>query len=148
MSFKIRRIVTAHDAGGNAVIASDEYLEAKPGKPGTGITNAVMWATDSMPVDILADEETALKNVGFTPAPNGTIFRVIEVPPGAPPFMHRTDTIDYAIVLDGEIDMELDNSEVHLKAGDILVQRGTIHAWANRGDKPCRIAFVLMAGKR
>ena len=60
------------------------------------------------------------------------------------PFMHRTKSIDYAIVLAGEIDMLLDDSKVHLKAGDIMVQQGTNHAWVNTGKETCRIAFVLI----
>jgi hypothetical protein len=63
------------------------------------------------------------------------------------PFMHRTRTIDYAIILEGEIDMLLDDSEIHLKAGDVLIQQGTNHAWINRGDRICRIAFVLIDAK-
>ena len=63
------------------------------------------------------------------------------------PGMHRTRTIDYALILSGEIDMMLDDSEVHLKAGDVVVQRGTNHAWVNRGDQPCRVAFILIDGK-
>jgi naringenin degradation protein FdeH len=61
--------------------------------------------------------------------------------------MHRTRTIDYALILSGEIDMLLDDSEVHLKAGDVLIQRGTNHAWVNRGDAPCRVAFILLDAK-
>jgi quercetin dioxygenase-like cupin family protein len=63
------------------------------------------------------------------------------------PAMHRTRTVDYAIVMAGEIDMLLDDSEIHLKAGDVLVQQGTNHAWVNRGTEPCRIAFVLIDAK-
>jgi quercetin dioxygenase-like cupin family protein len=75
------------------------------------------------------------------------VFRVIEYSPGVAPRRHRTDSIDYAVVLKGEIDMELDGTEVHLKAGDVLVQRGTIHNWVNRGTEPCVIAFVLVDAK-
>ena len=67
--------------------------------------------------------------------------------PGVAPRVHRTDSIDYAVVMSGEIDMQLDDSEVHLQAGDVLVQRGTIHNWVNRGDEPCVIAFVLIDAK-
>ncbi|MFC1866746.1 cupin domain-containing protein [Thermodesulfobacteriota bacterium] len=148
MTFHIRRVVTSHDTDGTAIIGTDGIIEAVQGKPGTGVYSAVIWATDSMPIDITNGENAAEKKIGLAPSPNGTIFRIIEIPPGEPPYMHRTDTIDYAIVLDGEIDMEIDNSEVHMKAGDVMVQRGTIHAWANREDKPCRIAFVLIDGKR
>ena len=146
MAFSIRRIVTTHDANGKAVIATDSQMEAREGRPGTGIHNALMWTTDSMPVDINA-EDPAGQVLDIAPGPNGTIFRILEVPPGSAPYMHRTETIDYVLVMEGEIDMELDDSEVHMKAGDIMIQCGTNHAWANRGDKVCRIAFVLMDGK-
>ena len=80
--------------------------------------------------------------------PNGTVFRVVEYGPGVAPRVHRTESIDYAVVISGEIDMELDDGvTVHLEQGDTLVQRGTLHNWVNRGDKPCVIAFVLVAAK-
>ena len=72
---------------------------------------------------------------------------MVEFAPGVAPRVHRTDSIDYAAVMSGEIDMELDDSVVHLKAGDVLVQRGTIHNWVNRGTQPCVIAFVLIDAK-
>jgi quercetin dioxygenase-like cupin family protein len=75
------------------------------------------------------------------------VFRVVQYDPGVAPRNHRTESIDYAVVLSGEIDMELDGSAVHLRAGDVLVQRGTMHNWVNRGTKPCVIAFVLVAAK-
>jgi quercetin dioxygenase-like cupin family protein len=73
------------------------------------------------------------------------VFRVLELEPGAAPRNHRTDSIDYAVVISGEIDMEMDDTVVHLKAGDVLVQRGTIHNWVNNGTEPCVIAFVLIS---
>ena len=78
---------------------------------------------------------------------NGAVFRILELAPGVTPRNHRTDSIDYAVVMSGEVDMELDDATVHLKAGDVLVQRGTIHNWVNRGSEPCVIAFVLIAAK-
>jgi uncharacterized cupin superfamily protein len=83
--------------------------------------------------------------VALTPPPAGSIFRILELSPGTEPLMHCTDTIDYVIVLDGEVDMVMDDCEVHLRAGDVMVQQATWHGWANRGDRPCRIAFVLVA---
>ncbi|MGZ5844413.1 MAG: cupin domain-containing protein, partial [Xanthobacteraceae bacterium] len=71
-------------------------------------------------------------------------FAVIDFPPGNEPRMHRTETIDYVIVLEGEIEMDMDDSTVKLKAGDVMVQRGTNHAWANRSAKRARVAFVLI----
>jgi quercetin dioxygenase-like cupin family protein len=75
----------------------------------------------------------------------GSVFRVVEFLPGSTPRNHRTDSIDYAVVLSGEIDMEMDGTMIHLRQGDVLVQRGTIHDWINNGDKPCVIAFVLVS---
>ncbi|HZU89948.1 MAG TPA: cupin domain-containing protein, partial [Stellaceae bacterium] len=75
----------------------------------------------------------------------GTVIRITEIAPGAPKFMHRTETLDYALLLSGECDLELDSGEiVHLKAGDVVVQRGTMHAWVNNGTAPCVFAFVLI----
>jgi quercetin dioxygenase-like cupin family protein len=75
------------------------------------------------------------------------VFRIVRYDPGVAPRRHRTSSLDYAVVLSGEIDMELDDKEVHLKAGDVVVQRGTIHNWANRGTEPCIMAFVLIGAK-
>ena len=85
--------------------------------------------------------------VGTPPPPNGTRFCVIDFPPGNHPHMHRTETVDYVIVIDGEIEMDMDDSTVKLKQGDIMVQRGTNHAWANRSGKNARVAFVLVDGQ-
>jgi len=82
--------------------------------------------------------------MGTAPPANGTRFAVIDFPPGNTPRMHRTETIDYVIVLEGEIEMDMDDSTVKMKAGDVMVQRGTNHAWANRSDKRARVAFVLI----
>jgi quercetin dioxygenase-like cupin family protein len=79
--------------------------------------------------------------------PNGSAFRVIEFKPGVEARNHRTSSIDYAVVMSGEIDMDLDGTMLHLKAGDVLVQRGTIHNWINNGLEPCVIAFVLINAK-
>ncbi len=75
------------------------------------------------------------------------MFRIVSFGPGVAPRNHRTDSIDYAVVMSGEIDMELDGTSVHLKAGDVLVQRGTIHNWVNKGTAPCVIAFTLVSAK-
>jgi len=94
----------------------------------------------------MGDADEGLRQVGTT-LKNGTVFRVVEFGPGVAPRNHRTDSIDYAVVLSGEIDMELTDSVVHLKAGDVLVQRGTIHNWVNPATQPCVIAFVLIDAK-
>lgn len=145
MALHLRRVVTGHDANGRAVVKIDEIsknlVSARPGS-----TACVVWTTESFPVDNTGDADEGLRKTGTTLA-NGTVFRVVEFAPGVAPRVHRTDSIDYAVVVSGEIDMELDDSVVHLKAGDVLVQRGTIHNWVNRGTAPCVIAFVLIDAK-
>lgn len=143
MPLQFRRIVTGHDADGRAIVQIDEIaknlVSARP-----GATADVVWTTEGFPVDNNGDADEGLRKTGTTLA-NGTVFRILELAPGNSPRNHRTDSIDYAVVMSGEIDMELDGTTVHLKAGDVLVQRGTIHNWANRGTEPCVIAFVLVA---
>jgi len=145
MALQLRRVVTGHDANGRAVVTIDEVskniISSRPRQ-----TACVMWTTESFPVNNTGDADQGLRKVGTTLS-NGTVFRVVEFGPGVASRNHRTDSIDYAVVLSGEIDMELDDSVVHLNAGDVLVQRGTIHNWVNRSTKPCAIAFVLIDAK-
>jgi quercetin dioxygenase-like cupin family protein len=145
MALQVRRIVTGHDAKGRAVVKIDEVSKnITSGRPGA--TACVVWTTESFPVNNTGDADEGLRKVGTT-FKNGTVFRVVEFAPGVAPRNHRTDSIDYAVVVSGEIDMELDQSVVRLKAGDVLVQRGTIHNWVNRGTQPCVIAFILIDAK-
>jgi quercetin dioxygenase-like cupin family protein len=143
MALNFRRIVTGHDEDGRAIILIDEMVEhqvsARP-----GATACVVWTSEGFPVDNNGDLDEGRRQTGTT-LPNGTVFRLLELAPGNARRDHRTDSIDYAVVMKGEIDMELDDTTVHLKAGDVLVQRGTIHNWVNRGSEPCVIAFVLIA---
>jgi quercetin dioxygenase-like cupin family protein len=142
MAIQVRRVITGHDAQGRAVVKIDEVSKnVTSNRPGASA--CVVWTTESFPVSNTADADQALRPVGTT-LKNGTVFRVIEFAPGVAPRNHRTDSIDYAVVVSGEIDMELDDSVVHLNAGDVLVQRGTIHNWVNRGSKPCVMAFILI----
>jgi quercetin dioxygenase-like cupin family protein len=145
MTLQFRRVVTGHDHTGRAIVEIDEMaknlVSSRP-----GATSCVVWTTEGFPVDNTGEEDAGMRQTGTT-LDNGTVFRVLELAPGASPRNHRTDSIDYAVVMAGEIDMELDGSTVHLKAGDVLVQRGTIHNWVNRGAVPCVIAFVLIAAK-
>jgi quercetin dioxygenase-like cupin family protein len=146
MAIKVRRVITGHDASGRAVVKIDEVSKnVVANRPGASA--AVIWTTDTIPADNTGDADAALKKVGTT-LPGGTVFRVVEFSPGVAPRVHRTDSIDYAVVVSGEIDMELEKgSEVHLQAGDVLVQRGTVHNWINRGKVPCVIAFALIDAK-
>jgi quercetin dioxygenase-like cupin family protein len=143
MALNFRRVVTGHDATGRAVVLIDEIAKHQVStRPGA--TACVVWTSEGFPVDNDGERDEGLRRTGTTLA-NGTVFRLLELAPGASPRNHRTDSIDYAVVMSGEIDMELDDWTVHLKAGDVLVQRGTIHNWVNRGTQPCVIAFVLIA---
>jgi Cupin domain len=168
-----RRIVTGHDAQGKAVALFDAPVKAiQRSAGGNGMT--LLWVTNEAPTDLASSADRAQTKVGVPPPDNGTILRIVDFAPtptggygavdhhqilrnmGIDPVTqgyarhentHRTRTIDYAIVLEGEIDMLLDDSEVHVKAGDVLVQQGTNHAWVNNSGQPCRIAFILIDGK-
>lgn len=172
MPTTFRRVVTGHDADGKAVIIRDEQASKVRVRPGTGIASTMMWMTDSTPTEFSDAEDPAERETGITPPLEGSIFRIVEFPPekelseeenaklaeamkeqgvhapgsaGARHHgMHRTESVDYAIVLSGEIDMELDDSAIHVKAGDVLIQQGTNHAWVNKGTEPCVIAFILI----
>ncbi|HEX2829222.1 MAG TPA: cupin domain-containing protein [Burkholderiales bacterium] len=150
MTLRVRRVVTGHDTNGKAVIASDETLTAVPRRIGGNITGCEIWSTDRMPVDN-SREADAAQRAGFVVRHNyvgngqGTTCRITEFAPGHGRFPHRTETVDYAILLSGEIDLELDGDEVvHLKAGDVVVQRGTLHTWINHGPVPAVFAFILI----
>ena len=146
MTLQIRRVVTGHDAQGRAKVEVDETAKnVISNRPGA--SSCVVWSTKGFPVDNDGfDDPTA--GAFKTTVAGGTVFRVVRYEPGVTPRNHRTDSIDYAVVMSGEIDMELDDGVVaHLKAGDVLVQRGTIHNWVNRGKEVCVIAFVLISAK-
>jgi quercetin dioxygenase-like cupin family protein len=143
MSLNIRRVITGHDKNGRAVVTIDETVKnVTSGRPGANA--AVIWTTEGFPASNDGDADDSTRKVGTT-LDNGTVFRVVSFGPGVSPRNHRTDSIDYAVVISGEIDMELDGQTVHLKAGDVMVQRGTVHNWINKGKEPCVIAFTLVA---
>jgi quercetin dioxygenase-like cupin family protein len=145
----IRRIVTGHDAGNVAkVLVDGTATNRKSSSPGT--VSTLIWSTAGTPADISvgeAIEDLGARMLGTAPPAGGTRFAVIDFPPGNTGRMHRTETVDYVIVIAGEIDMDMDDSTVHLSAGDVMVQRGTNHAWVNRGTAPARLAFVLIDAK-
>ena len=144
---KIRRVVTGHDAGGRAVIVKDGEMDnLKVMKSGN--RGVLVWVTDDSPPPVDGDDDPAHREIGIAPPPGGSAFRILEVPPGKDAFMHCTDTIDYCIVMAGECVMLLDDgAEVAMRAGDVVVQRGTWHGWANRSDAPVRLAFVLISAQ-
>jgi quercetin dioxygenase-like cupin family protein len=121
MTLNVRRVITDHDEEGRSRVAIDERC-----------------------ADVISRRAGHESCVAWTGG-DGTIFRVVEYQPGVAPREHRTESLDYAVVLSGENDMELGGTVVHLRRGDVLVQRGTMHNWVNRGTEPCIIAFVLIA---
>jgi uncharacterized cupin superfamily protein len=150
MAFEVRRIVTGHDRNGKAIVASDERL-TNAGPPRPGVSGRVeVWSANAMPIDNSEGAAAEAQKKGFVVRHNyvgtgqGHVCRVVEFAPGGHKFMHRTETLDYAILLNGECDLELDDGKiVHMKAGDICVQRGTMHAWVPTGG-PCTFAFILI----
>jgi quercetin dioxygenase-like cupin family protein len=145
MTLKVRRVITGHDNSGKAIVKIDEIVnDLKVGRPGAMV--APIWTTEGFPVNNDGHDDAAMRQVGTTLA-GGTILRVVEFSPGVQARNHRTDSIDYAIIMSGEIDMEMDGTMIHLKAGDVLVQRGTIHNWINNGAAPCVIVFALIDAK-
>jgi hypothetical protein len=168
----MRRVVTGHNAQGKSVILMDApspHALELDGLPGVVLIN--LWVTERAPASNAGAADAAARPVVLEPPGLGTIFRVVDFPPdkwmagkvdrgkafaamGAGhamdrsdarhPAMHKTNTIDYALVLDGEIWALMDEGDTLLKAGDCLIQRGTNHAWSNRTDTPCRVAFILV----
>ena len=173
----IRRIVTGHDDQGRSCIVEDgpsPAIKLVPERPGYRVTN--LWRTLGAPADINAFD-SIVEHQGVAPPSNGTVIRIIDIPPEAPdanerkrqaaatfgklfadadhhlddkrhPGMHITESVDYAVILDGELVAILDKDETVMHMGDVLIQRGTNHAWANRSGKTARVLFVLVAGKR
>jgi hypothetical protein len=172
----IRRVVTGNDTGGKSCIVGDApatAIKTVAERPGYRAVN--VWRTTESPPKVSAEDSVG-QHKGILPPKNGTILRIIDFPPepkdpaelkrrldatfggiysdaahdktARHPGMHTTDTVDYAIVLEGEIWAVMDEDETLLRAGDVLIQRGTNHAWANRSQKTARIAFVLMDGTR
>src|SRR5271156_1174735 len=158
MAIEVRRVVTGHDENGKAIVVSDERMTAVPRvgvepRLAAGVSGCEMWSTDRMPVDNSAAADASQRtgfvehyiHANYVGTGAGTTFRITEFAPGHARFTHRTETADYVVVLSGTIDMELENDEViHLKPGDVVVQRGTVHTWVNRGSVPAVTAFILM----
>lgn len=172
----VRRVVTALDEAGQSYIAESGGSPATLTLPGSPYRNANLWRTAAAPSPVEAPD-TITEHRGVLPPRAGTVLRVIDFPPMAgsreeqaaltarvfaelypdahhhadssrSASMHTTDTIDYAIVLTGEIWAVMDRDETLLGAGDILIQRGTAHGWENRSAEMARVAFVLIDGTR
>jgi quercetin dioxygenase-like cupin family protein len=138
-----RRIVTGHDHRGRAVFRSRDMLEPEV-IPSGDAAMATIWSTAEVPVDLNDEADGRSRNVGLT-LNGGSVIRVCDMLPGGESPMHRTSSIDYGIVLSGTVELELDDGAVELcKAGDVIVQRGTMHLWRNPSTTDvCRIVFVL-----
>jgi quercetin dioxygenase-like cupin family protein len=143
-----RRIVTGHDAAGLGRVLSDGPPAASRTVP-DGATFYEMWVTSASPIPIgVAEPEPIRQGEMLGPPSHGTRVRIVDMPPGARSPMHRTETVDYGVVLAGEITLVLDDgSATTISAGELVVQRGTDHAWENRSEAPARILFVLVAGR-
>lgn len=176
MAPRIRRIVSGHDAQGKSIFIMDGDVQPPSGRRNSAGTSVVeIWQTDSTPADNTGNTDPTDHPFRLPPPVNGSVFRVVEYPPDKERFaalkaqewsedaknqgytrqtgntrhagFHKTNTIDYAIVLEGEIYALMDEGEKLMKTGDVLIQRGTNHAWSNRSDKPARVAFVLIDAK-
>ncbi len=146
MQYPPRRVVTGHDKNGKAIVLIDEVCTQVMSRR-KGQTGTVVWSNVGFPANNDGNDDESKRELA-TGLPNGAVFRINKLDPGVSARIHRTDTIDYAVVMSGECDMELEKGDfVHLKAGDVLVQRGTIHNWINNGTESCIIAFVLIDAK-
>jgi hypothetical protein len=174
MIWRVRRVLTGHDADGRSTIIADELapnVKEMPSFPGLALTD--LWETAAAPADNAGRKDAAARPVRLEPPKNGTIFRIVEFPPDASrprdsdgragfkaigaahvqdrqssdPMMHRTGTIDYIVVLKGEIYAVLEKGETLLRPGDVFIQRGTMHSWSVRGSEPCIVAVVLVNAK-
>ena len=148
-----RRVVVGNSTSGEAIVISDEEVKAVSRGLGPGITGSEIWSTDSMPVDPSTAGEVSQRQgfikhyneYNYVGSGQGTTFRITRWEPGHARFTHRTQTVDYDIVLQGQIDLELEGgSTVHLKAGDVVVLRQCTHTWMNRSGKPAVTAFMLL----
>lgn len=172
MIWRVRRVVTGHNAEGESIFLSDGLapnVKEMASMPGLALTD--LWETKGAPARNDGSADNAARPVRLEPPKNGAILRIVEFPPdsqwrnradaraafdsigaghapdkhSADPMMHKTATVDYIIVLKGEIYAIMDKGETLLKAGDILVQRGTNHSWSVRSNEPCIIAAILVS---
>ena len=145
MAFSIRRIVTGHDDKGRAVVAMDQVIDSRPGRFDDGTHVQEFWQTDSLPPRQDGGDAVA-RRAPVTPKPGGSILRVLHIPPGAQgDELHRTATLDYFLVMEGECEMTLDDGKaVPLKKGDTVVVRNTLHGWRNRSGRMCMLFEVLI----
>jgi mannose-6-phosphate isomerase-like protein (cupin superfamily) len=173
MGRPVRRVVTGHDAAGRSIFVMDGDAPHVFQRSTGSVVVTELWETTAAPADNRGNEDAIKRGFRLPPPKTGSVFRIIDYPPdkerlaalaaelarpddgsgrkaaadrGNPrhPGFHKTSSVDYAIVLAGEIYALMDEGEVLLRPGDVLIQRGTNHAWSNRTDEPCTIAFVLI----
>jgi hypothetical protein len=174
VTWRVRRLLTGHDAGGKSMFIADgeaPNVKEMASMPGLALTD--LWETQAAPASNEGHADAAARPVRLEPPQNGSILRIVEFPPdsqwrgnadartafasigaghtpdesSSDPMMHRTATVDYAIVMRGEIYAVMEKGEKLLRTGDILVQRGTNHSWSVRGEEPCIVAFVLVSAR-
>lgn len=139
----VQRVVTGHDANGRAIFKSEDLAPTKI-IPSGDAAFLLIWTTATVPADNNDETDGRERDAGLT-LDQGSVIRIVDMLPGKESPMHRTNSIDYGIVLNGEIELELDDGCTKtVREGGIIVQRGTMHRWRNRTDKPCRIAFILI----
>ena len=143
----IRRVVTGHDQAGRAIVRADEEFVTER-IPGGDAAFALIWTTETVPADNNDETDGRQRDAGLT-LHSGSVIRVVDMVPGGASPMHRTNSIDYGVVLSGEVELELDDgSKTLLGPGTIIVQRGTMHMWRNPSPiETCRIAFILIEAK-
>ncbi|KAL1966268.1 hypothetical protein VTN77DRAFT_4621 [Rasamsonia byssochlamydoides] len=141
-----RRVVTGHDADRNAIFVADSQIPCVPTPANCNF--AVLWETHRFPASNDGWEDPILQKTKSLANPNGIVLRVVDFKPNTKTVFHRTESLDFGIVVEGEITCYLDNGvELDFKRGDVCIQRGTIHGWENKTDKPARVYFVLSAAE-
>jgi hypothetical protein len=174
MRWRVRRVVTGHNEKGQSCIVFDGLapnVKETESMPGLALTD--LWETTGSPASNAGSADAAARPVRLEPPSNGTLLRIVEFPPDSvwrgranaaeafesigaghardrasdDPMRHKTATVDYIVVLKGEIFAIMDEGETLLKAGDILIQRGTNHSWSVRGNEPCIVAAVLVSAQ-
>jgi len=174
MIWRVRRVLTGHDTDGKSTFIADSEAPNYKEMPGfAGLFLTDLWETTGAPASNAGDKDAATRPIRLEPPRNGTIVRIVEFPPdsawrgatdgtagfkaigaghapdksSSDPMMHKTSTVDYIIVLKGEIYAVMDKGEKLLRQGDVLIQRGTNHSWSVRGNEPCVIAAILVSAK-
>jgi quercetin dioxygenase-like cupin family protein len=142
MAIEVRRVVTGHDDAGKAVVLIDD-IAGNVTSQRAGQERCLLWVNETLPASNDGDDDKGEMDVGVG-YPGGSIYGIVKIEPGCHPRIHRTLTVDYGYVMEGSIFLELDDMEVELRAGDTFIQRGTIHAWNNRGTEDCMLLVTLI----